>query len=65
MHTHHLHKQRFIYLLYLYLNHQTSLSAESDDVAIDVHPALRLQTLHHGIDANVGAGPANSRAAQD
>lgn len=45
------------------MDHQTSLSAEHDHVAVDVSPALHLQALHHRIDADEGARPADSSAA--
>lgn len=50
---------------YLHLDHQASLSSKLDNVSVNVHPALGFQTLHHGIDADVGAGSADSSATQN
>lgn len=50
-------------LPYLHLDHKAPLPAQLHHVAVDVHSALGLQPLHHGIDANVSARPAHSGAA--
>lgn len=52
------------FFFYLNLNHETSLSAQSDNITVDVHSAFRLQTLHHGVDADVRTCPANSSTTQ-
>lgn len=52
-------------MLYLYLNHEASLFAKSDYVPVDVHSTVCLETLHHGINANVCACPAHASTTHE
>ena len=44
------------------MHHQAPLPPQLDHIAVNVHLVLGLQTLQHGVDADVGAGAPHASA---